>query len=119
MSAQASVEIRKLVYRHMLPKLIHHFHCVPDKKRPILNSSRYAERGVDMFAKRKKLEQKLNEDIQAYCIQNSFFPAKLGLENLVEFMSAYNRTPTTFQARPLLRRQFLPLENEFKPPSDS
>ena len=119
MSAQASVDIRKLVYRHMLPKLVHHFHCVPDKKRAILNSSRYAERGVDVFAKRKKLEQKLNDDIQAYCVRNSIFPPKLGLENLVDFMYTHDRTVNTFQARPLLRRQFLPVENEFKPPSDS
>ena len=119
MSAQASVDIRKLFYRRMLPKLVHHFHCVPDKKRAILNSSRYAERRVDILAKRKRLEQKLNNDIQAYCVQNSIFPPKLGLENLVDFMNAHDRTVNTFQARPLLRRQLLSVDTEFKPPNDS
>ena len=50
MSQQASFEVRKLVYRHTVPKLVNHFHYIPDKNRPILNSSRYAERGADILA---------------------------------------------------------------------
>ena len=116
-STSECVAVRKHVYRYQIPRLIHHFHCVNRKRKPVISSCRYEAR-LKILDQRRRIEDAHNTRLRRFLNERRINSNTVPSELRSDFMARFELSSLAFQVRPLLRWTIINTEAEYSRPDE-
>ena len=117
MSTSECEAVRKHVYRYQIPRLIHHFHCVNRKRKPVISSCRYQAR-LKILDQRRRIEDAHNARLRLFINERQINSNTIPQQLRSDFMARFELSSLVFQVRPLLRWTLINTEAEYAPPEE-
>ena len=117
MSTSECVAVRKQVYRYQIPRLIHLFHCVNRKRKPVISSCSYEAR-LKILDQRRRIEDAHNTRLRRFLDERRLNSNTVPRELRSDFMARFELSSLAFQVRPLLRWTLINTEAAYAPPEE-